>query len=281
MQDLWRKTVQTLKDFPALLFTSVGASLTSYFLHWFNRIYPRRIFRWLATGHSVLGFETQSPDSWGVIQKKAILLSAPVSLCLNMTIAGAYVAGFVLTSRLVRDLVQGQRPDLPAAFVFLRARILRVILFAAAILVAIGVGTFLTIELLNLQSFAALNVSIWFDTQVTISEVVLGSCIAWVLIPFSLRLIADPRSQHFPRKSKTQGRIAAIAAIVITFALNEFSTSLTPSINSAFATEAWLRRFVIWPGVSALLDLPLLFLWVFLGLLAYQDLQVPEIPSPS
>jgi hypothetical protein len=38
---------------------------------------------------------------------------------------------------------------------------------------------------------------------------------------------------------------------------------------------------VIWPGLTIAVNLPLALLWVFLGVLAFEDLQLPEIPSPS
>jgi len=281
MRDLWRKTVQAVRDCPALLWVLACVSLLNFYLHRLNEIIPRWVFRWVATRQSVLGFETHIADSAYELQKRALLLAAPMSLSLNIAIASAYVAGFVLTARLVRDKVEGQRPNWPAAFAFLRSRIMRVVLFAIAIFVLIDVGAILAAGILNLRASAFLRTNLGFEYELLISSMVGSACIAWIILPLSLRLIVDSSSQTFTRKSKITGRIAAITAVLINLALNELTRNFAPEIIGAFQPATWLRSDVIWPGISILGDLPLFFLWVFLALLVYQVLEMPEIPSPS
>lgn len=281
MLDVWRKTVQMLRGCPELLLTLFGVSLVGFHLEGLNKALARWIMRWVEASQSVLGFETQAPDPTGVIQKKAFLLATPVSLCLRVTIFSVYVAGFVLTARLVRNFIQDQEADWLAALAFLRSRMGRVILFGAAIVVVFAVAPFLVFQLLDVQAFVHLRMNVSFDLQVSILTFVVCSCIAWIMLPFGLRLIADLPPRPIPREKKTQGRIAAIAAAAIGLVLYYFSTSFAPSINGAFRTEAWLRNLVIWPGISILGNLPLLLLWVMLALLVYQDLEAVEVPSPS
>lgn len=281
MKDPWRKTLELLRAYPALLTTLVGASLANFFLRWFNRIYPRWIFHWAATRHSVLGFETQSPDSWGVIQKKVILLSAPVSLCLSVATVGVYVAGFVLTARLVRDLIQSDQPDWMSALCFVRSRLFRVLGLAIAFFVLIALAIYLSSAFIYLRIFAPFRGDLSPTALLIAAEFLTMVCVAWIMTPFVLRLIRDAPAMPASPEVQMQGRIAAIAVAATSLALTELVESFRPSINFTFEAEVRLRSYLIWPLLSVLLDLPLLFLWVFLALLTYQELQMPEIPIPS
>ena len=142
-------------------------------------------------------------------------------------------------------------------------------------------GAFLASALMNLHIFSFLRIDLPFLILVGIKFFLLCVCIAWILTPASLRLIADQPSKSVPREKKTQGRIAAIIVAAVTIIISHYISGATPSINFAFEADVLLRRLVIWPAFTILSDLPLGLLWVTLSLLAHEDLQMPEIPSPS
>jgi hypothetical protein len=106
-------------------------------------------------------------------------------------------------------------------------------------------------------------------------------CIAWILTPASFRLIADQSSKSILPGKKTQALLAAVIVAAASIVLNHYIAAETPAINFAFEANFWLRNLVIWPAFTILENLPLGLLWVFLGLLVFEDLQLPEISSPS
>jgi hypothetical protein len=281
MRELWRTTLNILKGYPALCLPLVGASLASFYLEWLNTIAARRISRWLLTTHSVLGFATPTSGSGGGTMDKGLQLVLPLALAIRVVIFSGYIAAFVLTARAVRDLLKDQRPNWINAASFLRSRIVRVSIFAVTVLVAFGILSTGFSLLFNLQTTVFLRRDFFSSTLIGIAAFIVYAIIAWIMVPISLRLIIDQPSASIHSQTKTQGRIAAIAVAAVSVALTKYVSSVTPSINLTLETLVWPRRLLIWPGITILEDFPLALLWVFLALLAYEDLQMTEIPSPS
>ncbi len=237
--------------------------------------------RWLLTNHSVLGFEVQPPDPADAFQRKALLFASPFGLCIRVLIFSAYVAGFLLTARLVRELVQSKQIDWVSALSFLRSRLVRLFLFALALFAVFILILLPASAVLNVSVFAPLRGDLSQTTLITAAAFLTYVVIAWIMIPWSFWLIGDGPSRRVPPRMKKYGRIAAIEVAAIAIVLNYYVSIVTASINLAFEADIWLRKLVIWPSISILEGLPFVLLWVFLAVLAYQDLELPEIPSPS
>jgi hypothetical protein len=208
-------------------------------------------------------------------------LALPLSLGIRLLILCMYVAGFILTARLVRDLFQQQRPSLANAVIFLRSKLWQVLFFSGAFFASFILAIIPFAALFNLSALEFLRSHFSFQVLIGIAFFLVCICTAWILIPQSFRLIADRPSEFITSEEKARGRIAAIIVATICIVLYYFISTATPSINFAFQAELWLRNLVIWPVISILCNLPLALLWVFLAQLAYEGLQLPDIPSPS
>jgi hypothetical protein len=277
-----RKTVNLVREHPSLWLPLVCVSLADFYLEWLQKIFVRKVNNWFLTAHSALGFTFQAPHgSSPSYLMRAGLLTLPTSLGIRVLIFSVYIVGFFLTARMVRALIQEQRPDWASDAILCKARLWRILFFSLKIFVIFIFAAVLAYPFLNLSIFAFLRNNLSFRVLTMGTFFIACIFLAWIFIPLSLKIIADWPSGSIPSATKTQGRIAAIIVALISIALNNYSSAITPLIRFKFEADFWLRNLVIWPGLTIAVNLPLALLWVFLGVLAFEDLQLPEIPSPS
>jgi len=280
-QGLWRKTVNMLREHPALCLPLVCASLLDFYQEWLQKVLAREAVNWFMAAHSVLGFSFPPSERSFELVKRALLFALPLSLGLRLLVFCAYVIGFLLTARMVRAVLLEERPNWTCEAILVRSRLWQVLLFSTKLFVMLILGITLASGLLNLEKLAFLRSDFPFPVLVEGMTLLMFVCVAWILTPASLRLIADRQVQIVQSERKMQARIAAILVGVVIIVLLHFIREATPSIRFRFESDAWLRSFVIWPGITILGDLPQVLLWVFMGLLVHKDLEMAEIPSPS
>lgn len=271
-----------VKGYPSLLFPLAVSTFAYFWFEQLQRFLFRTVVNWAATYNSVLGFQTSAQDISNPAVRRALLMFLPFSLILRLLSFSIYVAAFIVTARTVRSIVLSGEPDWGSAVFFLRSRFFRVVLFTLAI--------FLLSAILISGSASLSGTSTFFEgirnrigtinaaKIVTLPVFVVTS---WILIPFSYRLVVDGPRRAIPDSQKLFGRIAAIATIVIYILASYLILAATPSINMALQSEIWIRTYFVWPAISILGELPLSLLWIFLGLLFFEDFERPEIPSPS
>ena len=210
------------------------------------------------------------------------MMLLPLSLLLRLFSFSIYVAGFVVTARLVRSAVLGEEPSWRSALFFLRSCLFRVVLFASAIFLLMAMATAGSASLLSMSKiFEGIQNRIGSLNFARIMMLPIWGVFSWIVAPFSFGLIQDESSKAIRQPQKRFGQVAAVTVAVIYNLASYLISEATPSINLALQSEIWIRGYVVWPAISILGELPLAFLWVFLAVLVFGDLESPEIPSPS
>jgi hypothetical protein len=285
MQKALRKTANLLKSYPALLVPQICVTWLACYLALFRKSATHFVLHRFLIGHSVLGFSIPAPDPTYAYVHKAMIVLAPFSFAIQLLIAVLYVAALFVTVRLVQMLFAQQKLDWKSALRELRIRAWRITGFAFLLLVffsVLGATTaFFSAELYHSLGHL-LGEKISFSTLVSVLLFLVSSLVVWIVMPMALCLIADNQSAEIPTQTKLIARGATIAIIALLLAAGAFLTSITPSINFALTyVTPLLRSHIVWPLISILGDLPLALLWVFLGVLLFDEPEMVEIPSPS
>jgi hypothetical protein len=282
MQEALRKTAKLLKTYPALFAPMAVVGWIVFYLEWFQKAATHFILHQFLIGHSVLGYSVPMPDPTHEYVRRGMMLLLPFSFVLRILIFSIYVAGFVLTTRLVRGVYSQQKLDWVNALLALRARCVRVVV-GSAILMGVFVLAFSLVTAIGgLQVSQTLREKFSFMSIVRGESIFVGAVIAWIVIPLCFKLIADRWASVIPAQQKLWGRIAAIVIVIVSGLLSATLADWTPHINFALADAPPLVcNHIVWPLISILGDLPLALLWVFLGVLLFDEPETAEIPSPS
>lgn len=281
MQEALRKTVQLLRGYPALFLPFAIASWINFYLEWFQKAATHYILHRFLVGHSVLGFYVPEPDPTHEYVRRGMMLLLPFGLAMRVLIFSMLLAAFVLTARLVRAACAQQQLGWKSALLDLRARCWRIIGLSALLLV-LFFGTMILVSwCANLGVVSTLREHYSFRT-ITLGLTTLDCVfLAWVLMPLALKLIADQWCWKAPAAILRPARIAAVAVVVISMFVTALLTDATPHINFLLEDIPLVRDHVVWPLIGILLNLPLGLLWIFLGVLQFNELAMAEIPSPS
>jgi hypothetical protein len=285
MQEALRKTANLLKSYPALLAPQIFATWLVCYLQWFRKTATHFVLHRFLIGHSVLGYSIPAPDPTYAYVHKAMIVLAPFSFTIQLLIVSLYIAALFVTVRLVQILFEQQKLDWKSALLLLRAKVWRITGFAFLLFIFFTVlgatAAFFSAELYHSLGHA-LGEKISFSTLVAVLLFLVSSLVVWIVMPMALRLIADNRTAEIPAQTKLIARLAPIAAVAVLLAVGAYLTSFTPRINFALAdVPPLLCNHIVWPLISILGDLPLGLLWVFLGVLLFDEPEMVEVPSPS
>ncbi len=183
-----RKTVNLVREHPSLWLPLVCVSLADFYLEWLQKIFVRKVNNWFLTAHSALGFTFQAPHgSSPSYLMRAGLLTLPTSLGIRVLIFSVYIVGFFLTARMVRALIQEQRPDWASDAILCKARLWQILFFSLKLFVIFVFAAILTSALFNLSVFAF--VRNYFSFRVVSMAAFFIACIflAWIFVPSSLK----------------------------------------------------------------------------------------------
>ena len=110
--------------------------------------------------------------------------------------------GFFVTARMVRALIQEQRPDWASDAILCKARLWQILFFSLKLFVIFVFAAILTSALFNLSVFAF--VRNYFSFRVVSMAAFFIACIflAWIFVPSSLKIIADRPSGSIPPATK-------------------------------------------------------------------------------
>jgi hypothetical protein len=279
MLERLRKTWELLRGHSLLLLPMACVVVSEFFIEWAHNVAVSKAVAWMATTHSALGFATPVTGDSQLATKRALTELLPLELAFRVLMFSAYFAGFVFTAGLVQSLIEGKGYGWSSAKGIVRKRATRILMLGLALFVGFSVLIFLGSYLVSGSAFLRDRFS--FESLVTVDLCLVYSCLAWIFLPASLRLIAREPSRLIAPAAKLQGRIAAISAILGSIALYEFFKGLAFPIDYALKDNPLLRRLLVWPLLSIVEGAPLAPLWVFLAVLIHEDLAPPEIPSPS
>ena len=133
MLELCRKVVEMIKAYPRLLLPLVASTYTYWWFERLQRFLFYTVVDWASTANSVMGFQTTTQDLSNPSVRRALLMLVPVSLLLRLFSFSIYVATFVFTASLAKNMVIGKEPDWVTALRDVQSRSIRVGLFALAI----------------------------------------------------------------------------------------------------------------------------------------------------
>jgi len=282
MQEALRKTVLLLRTHPALLVPLVAATWGTFYLEWFQKAATHFVLHRFLIGHSVLGFSIPMPDPTYTYVHKAMLVMLPFELTMRVLILGVYIAGFVLTARLVREIHIGHNLNWKSAAHALQKRALRVLGVSVLLLALFSASSMLvSVCVENMALIRNLRDRISAAELVGATMLLVMMMLAWSLIPTALRMVVENRAAAISPKRKLHARMAAIAAAALAMALYAFIRIETPNINFAFKDALLLRNHLLWPAIFTLGNLPMGLLWIFLGRLAFEDLENVNVLSAS
>jgi hypothetical protein len=280
MQEALRKTANLLKSYPALLAPQICVTWLACYLVLFRKSATHFVLHRFLIGHSVLGFSIPAPDPTYAYVHKAMIVLAPFSFAIQLLITALYVSALFVTVQLVQILFAQHKLDWKSALLLLRTRVWRITGFAFLLLVFFSVlGA--TAAFFSAKFYQSLGEQFSFSTLVSVLLFLVSSLVVWVVMPMALRLIAGSRSAEIPAQTKLIARLASITSVAVLLAVGAYLTSITPRINFAFNDTPLFRSHIVWPLISILGDLPLALLWVFLGVLLFDEPEMVEIPSPS
>lgn len=227
MRELWRRTADLFWEHPILWLPVLAADLLGQCVTQLQQLLTHRIVLSLVERHSVLG---NTPDlvAYKAAAMKAALLIAPfvwgsyfINICL-------YTMAFLVTARLVFTFQE--QPSAASFAATLKAgHPRRIFVFALKIfaMFILAAMLLLAVDLFVVSTHQAklVAMALWADG----AAMVVSVCIAYCIVPSSLRLIKD-RNSFLADESIWRGRSIAIlvvaASSVIAFCVQTAEQSL-------------------------------------------------------
>lgn len=281
MRELWRGSLELLRRHPVLLLPLACASLSSYSLTSLRKFLWHRIVASLTTSHSVLGGTVPVYDPDYRLIHKAAAISAPIGYSINFAIACGYTLAFFCSAMLVSSTLTDARCDSGGVLKSVRARWKPILIFTLKLFILAELAVpIITIAMLKLLD-AAHRRGLLGSQLANVESILAYSLMAWLLIPSAIRLVAKNPKISVPPNLKRTAFYTAVLAEAASLAINLLLPAAATAIARSFGPDEWLWQFVLWPAATIAGDLPLAFLWATLALVAYQDLLMPAIPSPS
>lgn len=273
MQTLWRKTSELFWQYPILWLPILIADILQFLLLQFQRLVNQRIVAFVAEGpRSVLGGPPDPPANPYLATMKAGLLAAPLSAGIYLLCVCLYVAGLLITARLVQTCLEGDNLKLKAT----TSEVVRT--SKARILV-------LSIKILSLFIFGFLlftQIDSGFSQFTTVSgrnvgyafAIILTAITGYILTPAVMRVLQPSQ----PVSAADLGR-ARWAVILTTIASSVIGLSAAKAELSFFTGQPYpsaLTRQTMELVGTLFAALPYVPLAIALSLIAFDPNMHPE-----
>jgi hypothetical protein len=279
MKDLWLKTWKLFRGHWIILWTPfVCAEFVNLGRKQFISATVKVIFKWLATSHSVLGGSYNSPDLYS-IQRKALLLTSPISLATQFLTACGYVVALVLIAKLAKTIREEKAPEMSKTLAEIATQWRDILLFSLKFCVVFGAlawaGTVALIPLLvQLPRLRELLSHVFLPAL----DLAVVGCVAWLLIPAAFRLIQDRGTNEFSGEERKLGTIFVVLGSAVSLGLGE----VFHRVESGFTITSKAEWTALSAVNIALIHLPEALAFIALALLALQSVESTTIqPDPD
>jgi len=230
------------------------------------------------TQRSVLG-GLQSVTDLSQVQNRVMMVMYPQGVLKQFLEVCFFVVALATTNRLVKMILESQRPDMVAAAKGLVPEYREILLFSLkymAVMALFGGVLLLAIFVLTQENFRELAFSNGFAT---VCGLVAEACLAWLLVPSAIRLLRCKGSQTVSTLDRQTGTIFAVAASAVGFGL-DFPVG---KAESTFVLDKQWERDAITIANSVILNTPQILLFIALALLAMQTsdegTSIPGVPE--
>jgi hypothetical protein len=259
MRTLWRKTSELFWQHGVLWLPVFVADLFSFGIDHLRKPLFNLVVTPLLTNHSIItGAQELTTDKTKIFMGE--VSSMLIIAFLELISIVAFVSAFFATAKLVKRKLGYLETD--AREVGL-THILGLCVRASVIVAPLALCGFLvtTYFPIALHRFNLLLHS--YATQV--EGLLVMALIAYLLTPGALRAIAEPEGHVIDQETKSQGRQAALLAVVVSAVLLAF---VTMAENSLLATPG--QWFFIYLVASPITAMPYIPLYIALTLLAVE-----------
>jgi hypothetical protein len=270
MKELWRKTAKLFLKYPILWLPYVCVHLLNASLDSLRHARVIWIYRWLTTGHSVLGsFPVQIYNSaataktaWisGLMQWSLLFLK----ICLD-TVA------LVVTAALVTKIMRGEQPRLRAVLAELQDYPKRILGYSLKLyFLDLVFATFVSLPAIRLSHWVSDSTATTGWSRAANFALLRGQGLislilfAWIMIPIAIRLLRTPGTEPPSTDEKRLGRYFVILMGVGGFAL---SSALFPVLLKLVALRAFPKQAYA-SSISLVLSFPSLLGNIALALIA-------------
>ncbi|HEV2578589.1 MAG TPA: hypothetical protein VGU25_15395 [Acidobacteriaceae bacterium] len=260
-EQLWRRTVTLVREYPLLWLPVIVADLGSSALKASKSFVMFYLLRFAFRGHSVLGFATVDPTANGL----AYALTGGWAQVTRFACIALYAAAFLVTSRMVMQQMGRPRSDgrnLIGASLLLG---LRAFLFAIPLILA----SFLPITLAVTYPRWHPIVAHWLFSDLLGLLIMCG--LAYLMVPVALHAVAEVRSGQAGGHLVQTGRTWAFAGVTASTSLIILE-HIVLGISYGTHSEVLAIRAI----ASLIAALPYAPLYVALSLLAKDE--EPEVP---
>jgi hypothetical protein len=273
MKELWSRTFELFRRHIVIGVPCWTAGIGMLALGRIQKVELRRLFTFFATWRSVLGGEAPVADL-AQAQHRALMLSIPLGFVKDFLEVFLFVVALVATKNLVYIFLDERRPDTIAVLQGIRPRMREVLVLSLKYIAVVGI---LGGVLVVLGSFPLIPERIH---EIALSHVFfyvfsLGgqACIAWLLLPASIRLLKPPEGPTVSIRIRRLGTAFAVAATASVLMLDY----LVSKGESVMILEAQWERDALSAVNTVIFNTPEALLFIALALLALERSDAEEL----
>ncbi len=224
MLEIFRKSFELFRRHLVLWLPCTCAGLLNIAFARLERLGILSLARWMSTstGRSVLGGEVVSTDP-SEFQRRALMLARPLGLCREFVDVCLFVGALVVTAKLVRMIVDEQKPEIATA---LKGTVLKwrgILLFSLKFMLAMGAMVAIMSFATRFAPMPNRLIPIFASKAFTYTAgMVMEGIVAWLLMPTALRLLGMPHDVLISRACRRLATAFVVLASLAGFGVETF-----------------------------------------------------------
>jgi hypothetical protein len=274
MKELWNRTTDLFWQHPILWLPVLSADLLGFCLTQLQRLLTHEIVLSLVERHSVLSNTPDLATNQSAALLKAALLTAPFLWGTYFLNVGLYTAAFLITAKLVSNLLQHTPPDLRSAVTFEVSHPHRIFGFALKVLALFALAAIALTGVSYLVGRAHQAKILATPLFAFGSVLVVSACIAYYIVPSAIALMRGLPSRLVTAEAVWPWRMIAIRA-VSSSTVSAFCAQIAEqSLVGTLSFTHGLTRQAIEAIASIIAAFPYVPLFIALSLAATRDAEL-------
>jgi hypothetical protein len=263
MKSLWDKAFELFRRNPILWAPCCAAGLVTLALARLQKAEVHWLLSLFATQHSVLGGDV--PSDLTLAQHRVAAIAVPLGLLREVVDVLIFVIALAMTGKLVGTILEDQSPEIMAALKAIAPQWRSILLLSLKYILILGLmGGALIVLGRSPLTPGRIHEVILSKTFSYAFGLVGEACLAWLLMPATIRLLQPQDGPHLSSQSRKMGVAFAIAATAAGLALENL---LRWTESTVVYENRWeMGAVAAWNTIAG--NAPLNFLFILLALIA-------------